>query len=108
MCDFTTLHHNTHGYVVQCACCRYIQIGFGTTAVTYSPQEFQELRQNLRQCSEFYHDSPFPEIKCVNFQQAAPHVMIVYSPKEIMQLTELVEMATLMLEVEKTLNHHRN
>jgi hypothetical protein len=108
MCQFTTLHHNVHGYVVRCADCRHIQVGFGTTAISYSSEEFEELRQNLRQCHDFYQDSPFPEMKCVHFQQMGSQVKLVYSPREVARLLDLVEMAALMLEIEKTLNPHQN
>jgi hypothetical protein len=108
MCQFITLHHNVNGYVVRCADCSHIQVGFGTTAISYSAEEFEELRHNLRQCHDFYQDSPFPEMKCVHFQQMGLQVKLVYSPKEITQLLDLVEMANLMLEIEKTLNTEKN
>ncbi len=104
MCQFTTLHHNAHGYVVRCSDCHHIQVGFGTTAISYSPEDFRELRQNLRQCHEFYLESPFPEMKCVHFQQVGQQVKLVYTPKEIAQLTDLVEMAALMLDIQNALH----
>jgi hypothetical protein len=104
MCTYKNLHHSTHGYVIQCWECQHIQVGFGTTIISYSPAEFVELRRKLYQCDHLYRDSPFPEMKCVHIPQTAPNVWVVYTPQEISQLTGLLEMAALALEVERVLN----
>jgi hypothetical protein len=43
MCNLKTRYAGKEGYVLQCAECRRVQIGFGTTMLCLSPVDFNAL-----------------------------------------------------------------
>ena len=101
MCNYKTLHHNEHGYVVKCNTCKNIQVAFGTTAVAYTEQEFYEFKTSVY---EYYNHREFdtcPDFKNNYFKTPTPKVMLVYNLTEVKNLNSLLEEAYIGLEVEK-------
>jgi hypothetical protein len=104
MCNFNHLHFSDAGYVVQCRDCGRFQIGFGTTAISYNPIEFEALRYQLKACFEHHLHQQCYETKCISFQQLSSTATLIYSLKDLEQLIDLVEMAVLQMEISQILN----
>jgi hypothetical protein len=43
MCNLKTRYAGKEGYILQCADCRHMQLGFGTTMLNLSPVDFKAL-----------------------------------------------------------------
>jgi hypothetical protein len=93
MCNYKTLAHNEHGYVILCNHCRHYQLAFGTTAVTFSPAAYSGFKKQLG----FYHErgnTRNSEIqKCISLDLSCRCVMMVLNYEEFGRLYELVSQA---------------
>ncbi|MBN9296879.1 MAG: hypothetical protein J0I41_07700 [Filimonas sp.] len=95
MCDFQTLyHHNDHGYVVRCAHCNNIQIGFGNMMLTFPRDEFDAFRFWLKQMQEMYADTEMPEYKKgIVIPTPCDGIKLLFSKTELASFNSMLENA---------------
>lgn len=93
MCNYKTLAHNEHGYVVLCNSCRHYQLAFGTTAVTFPPSDFTIFKRQLNYyCSKEQRNPAAPQ-KCITLDLYCRCAMMVLNHRELLTLHELVNQA---------------
>ncbi|MBI4929310.1 MAG: hypothetical protein HY841_00990 [Bacteroidetes bacterium] len=105
MCNHKTLHHNQHGYIIKCSRCKHIQIGFGSFAVTQTMNDFFEFRQMIYEnhtSAKFSHEL-IPEQKSIQLSTPLRNMFWVFSLNELHHFTDLLEKASISLEIEQIL-----
>lgn len=104
MCNTKILEHNKFGYIARCNKCENIQLAFGTTAITLDEDQFDEFRETIRDYHEAYACKENPEVKDLYVPTVEPSISMVFSYKEIEILMEMLEQASLSLEIHKVLS----
>ncbi len=104
MCNTQILEHNKFGYVARCKKCQSIQLAFGTTAITLDEKQFDEFRETIRDYYTAYACKESPEIKDLYVSTEVPAISMVFSYKEIEILMEMLEQASISLEVKRVLS----
>lgn len=103
MCNTKVLEHTKFGYIARCNKCENIQVAFGTSAITLDEEQFHEFRETIRDYHEAYACKESPEVKDLYIPTEVPSISLVFSYKEIEILMEMLEQASLSLEVHKVL-----
>lgn len=109
MCDHKVLSHNQYGYIIRCMDCDHFQIGFGTTVISFSPDQFEKFRKSALQQSTFFQkevDSPLR--KDINLPSFNKNVQLMLNYFELVELLGLVEEANVMLQLQKLLESNEN
>ncbi len=97
MCDFERLAFTQHGYIVRCTECGHYQLGFGTSMLTISGEEFSTLFKTAHR--RLYNVA---EIEAISFSEETKNVVIttpvtgmcfILTRKELQQLYELLDKA---------------
>lgn len=101
MCNYKVLHHNEHGYVVRCGSCGFVQVAFGTACIALTVAQFHRYKRSVESYYEMYRNEVCHNAKCVHMPTPAKSLTLVYTVKELKQLSELLEQADACLEVEK-------
>lgn len=94
MCNYKTLAHNEHGYVILCHSCKHYQLAFGTTAVTFPPSDFSIFKKQL---NYYRNDEKYKAIenqKCISLDLFCRCAMMVLNYDEFIKLSDLVSLAT--------------
>lgn len=98
MCEFQRLAFSEHGYVVRCRECDHYQLGFGTTMLTLSDEDFKMLHYNVLQ----KHETVCAEAACLQHHSETKSVVIttpftgmcmVITRKELKHLYNIMEIA---------------
>ena len=98
-CNYFTLHYSKDGYVVKCAYCNKIQLGFGNMILNLSQDEFQSFRHQTADKIKENKFTGFPYQKNITFQTDSKNIMMVFSFKDLGVLFEMLQQANLRLEV---------
>lgn len=104
MCQHEVLSQNKNGYVIRCKQCSNYQIGFGTSVITYSPEQFEILQEEIflqKKQNEFIKDKYQKSIIIPSFSRS---VQFVVNYKELSRLIDLLEEASCMLKFKEMLN----
>jgi cephalosporin hydroxylase len=104
MCNLKVLHHNEHGHVVQCANCRHLQIGYGTTVISMDTDEFEKFNNAISESYEEYKNAHFSEFKNITMHTPYKQIRLVFSPRDLMLLQDLLGQAGIMMEVNSLLS----
>lgn len=104
MCNTQVLEHTKFGYVARCNRCENLQLAFGTTSITLTEEQFHEFRETIRDYHLAYSYKDQPEIKDIYIPTELPSISLVFSFKELGFLMEMLEQASLSLEVHKVLS----
>lgn len=98
MCNYQTLYHSSHGYVIRCAHCKGIQMAFGTSVVNLAPEEFFCFADMVVRLSD-NHDPMYGENeKSLCLPLPADHVMMLLTPAEVRTLARMVMEVKALLE----------
>lgn len=94
MCVFDTLFSDHQmGYVVACAQCRHIQIGFGNVQLVMELKAFEAFRQEVCAVSAHAVAGEFPDQKTIVLKTACAGYRILLSETELKKLHHMIEMA---------------
>lgn len=92
-CEYQSLYYGDEGYVVKCRKCGYYQVAFISTMLTLTGDDFQVLRELVKQkCSEA--DLSFSEqSKSVVLQTPSQRVCLLLTRKEALVFFDILEEA---------------
>lgn len=108
MCGYKTLHRNEEGYVVYCQNCECMHIGFGTTVLLKSTEEFYEFGAQVEQYYHKEQDSEHPNLKTILISTSSDAVALLYSLNDLKKLKCLLNKAKERLTLEKLFVFHDN
>jgi hypothetical protein len=98
MCNYQTLYHSTCGYVIRCLSCRRMQVAFGTTAISFSVQEFYSFVEMLRHSEEQALCAGLDYEKVMSLPLPDENVMLVLTAAETCRLSEMLQESRALLE----------
>ena len=93
MCEFRSLYYDDDGYVVQCKDCNYYQLGFGSTMLSLSPDDFETLGKVVR---HKYNEIDFglsESIRNVVIPTPSHNVFLLLTKEEANRFHEILEAA---------------
>ena len=108
MCKHQVLAHNDNGYIVLCKKCKNFQIAFGTTVIYLSEILYEEFKIQLDDQFHLYSNDGFPKQKIIQLQTFNENVHIVVSFNELLKLIELIEQASILIQVERLVENKHN
>ncbi|MGN7820102.1 DUF6686 family protein [Chitinophaga sp. 22536] len=98
MCNYQTLYHSSHGYVIRCPHCKGIQMAFGTSVVNLAPEEFFCFADMVVRLSDNIDPLYQEHEKSVCLPLPADHVMMLLTPVEVNALARMVMEVQALLE----------
>ncbi|MBL7719111.1 MAG: hypothetical protein JNL72_09785 [Flavipsychrobacter sp.] len=108
MCGYKTLHNNEDGYVVACHCCGHIQVAFGTTAMSFTREQFYDHIRLVDECYKVHCLTAFRDQKNVTIPTVARSLSLIYSVNELKRLLKLMINGRNKLEHDKLFRFHDN
>lgn len=99
MCDNKTLSHSEGGYIFQCLQCGLFQLAYGTSLISFSPEQFGEFRQQVRARLASHPQDGFPHHKCIALQVYSEHSYMILCYLELKELMELLNEAWFAAEL---------
>jgi hypothetical protein len=103
-CEYNTLHHCEHGYVIQCKNCGSYQVAFGNMMLKLMPEEYQAFKDYLqKQYKKGLTDEP--QTKNIQIPTDSHRVAMIFSRQEAEKLLDLLLQAQLMQQVYESLNN---
>ncbi|MEP7318963.1 MAG: DUF6686 family protein [Panacibacter sp.] len=107
MCSFQTLYYNNDcGYVVRCADCDNIQIGYGNVLITFHESEFKSFRYWLGQIEEnqiIILDSAEYKIKSVIVPTPCEGLKLLLTQKELVEFNKMLDAADTEIQSQQML-----
>jgi hypothetical protein len=100
-CTYKVLHHNADGYIVRCNQCNSISVGYGTTSIAFTWEQFYEFKSLVTEYYEAFKHNTNPNLKQVEIATAARSIKLLYSVNELAGMLELMEEAHASLAVEQ-------
>lgn len=100
MCNYKILSHNEDGYIILCHSCKHYQMAFGTTAVTFEPQDFKRFCRQVHGLNNTMHSNGFDWQKRIPVKIFCKCVMMVLSYAELLRLHNLLEQASFSDEMD--------
>lgn len=109
MCEHKVLSHNQNGYIIRCLECDHFQIGFGTTVISFSPGQFARFKKSAElQYFLFQKDKNIPLRKDIDLPTFSKNVQLMLNYAELVNLWNLIEEASVMLQLEKLFEPNEN
>jgi hypothetical protein len=104
MCNYQVLSHNCYGYVVCFKHCNHFQVAFGTTVLSLTEAEYNQLNYNIKTQKFLQFDNSSPHQKNIKINTPSASISLVLSFNELANLIDLIEEANVMLEIENMLH----
>ena len=104
-CEYTTLHHNEYGYVIQCRNCTGFQVAFGNIMLHLQTEEYKALSDYLWLLHSNHSETEEPEVKKILVPTDSRKVTMVFSVLETERFYDLLQQAKLMQQVYHTLEN---
>ncbi|WP_317166525.1 DUF6686 family protein [Chitinophaga fulva] len=98
MCNYQTLYHSSHGYVIRCPHCKGIQMAFGTSVVNLALEEFLCFADMVVRLSDNSDPLYQENEKSICLPLPADHVMMLLTPAEVNTLASMVMEVQALLE----------
>lgn len=108
MCSYNNLVHSPNGYVIRCEKCQNLHVGFGTTVLAFSNQDFFEFYHTINEQIEEYRNITCTTSKQITIPTALRSISLVYSYNELEQLNILLQAAKEKLKKEALFNFNYN
>lgn len=104
MCQHKVLSHNRNGYIIRCNDCCNFQIGFGTNVISFTPDQFVKFKNSAELQYELLKIvQGFSLSKKIDLPTFSKNVYLILNQNELTKLWELIEEASVMLQLEKLL-----
>lgn len=104
MCNYKTLFHSESGYAVKCRKCGHLQIAFGTTAMAFTIEQFDEFHRTIEAMMEVHRHAAFRTQKSIQIPTAAKGLSLMYTPTELELLSKMLHSVNEKLGIEKLLS----
>ncbi|HMR91494.1 MAG TPA: hypothetical protein PKC69_04245 [Chitinophagaceae bacterium] len=99
MCHYQTLYHDDNtGYVVRCAACEKIQLGYGNMVLTFGVEEFDAFRWWLRKIGEEQPEEQSHSLRCIMIPTPCEGMKLLLSRRELAEFLEMLDAADAELE----------
>lgn len=99
MCNYKILTENSNGHVVLCLDCNHIQIGFGTSLVSFSEEDFFDFILQARNVLKGNKHTNNVTEKSIYLSVYSANTRMALSLSELEMLTEMLNTAANMLVV---------
>jgi hypothetical protein len=94
MCRYDTLYHaDNSGYVVRCAVCEKIQVGYGNIVFTFGQEDFESFRWWLRKIKGEQHPSGNETLRCIVIPTPCEGMKLLLSMRELKEFDHMLEAA---------------
>jgi hypothetical protein len=103
MCTYKILSHTDNGYIIRCNQCSHYQIGFGTSIICLSDEQYLEFRNGMQEQFDCYEHDGFPFQKTIQLSTFSKNSCMALTLHELKNLTTMVEEASLLMQVEHIL-----
>ncbi len=100
-CTYRVLHHNAEGYIVRCNQCNSISVGYGTTSIAFTEEQFYEFKSLVSDYYEAFKHTSNRNMKQVEIATAARSIKLLFSVNELANISELMEEAHASIAVER-------
>jgi len=108
MCSYRTLHHCEHGYVLRCERCGHLNIGFGTTVLALTDDQFYAFADKIEDLYAMHGEDREQHRKHICVPTATSSVTLIYSLNDLKHLSVLLDKAKDRLLLEKLFVFHDN
>lgn len=103
MCQYKIYHQSEWGYVVKCNGCEHLQLAFGTIAITFTYEQFDEFVETVCEYYEAYKDECFREQKTLRIPTAAQSISLAFSINEMEQLMNMLNETLVLMQANERL-----
>lgn len=94
MCHYHTLYHDDRtGYVVRCAGCEKIQVGYSNLVLTFGEEDFDAFRWWLKKIRDDHHPSENERIRCIVIPTPCEGMKLLLSSQELGDFHDMLEAA---------------
>lgn len=105
MCQHKLLFRNKFGQITQCGCSARIQLSFGNFVLGLSDIELDVLKTYIPRVYEAEKETAtHTRERSIYLSPSIDHLMLAFSIEELEGLMDLLNQASLTLEVQKILN----
>jgi hypothetical protein len=99
MCQYQTLYQDDHkGYVVRCAMCKKIQIGFANLMLTFDDRDFDFFCNWLKRIKGEQHPSENETLRCIVIPTPCEGIKLLLSKRELNEFEEMLDIAVIELQ----------
>lgn len=100
MCNYQTLFHDDNtGYVVRCAECEKIQMGYGNLMITFSTEDFTSFRWWLKKIKDDVHPSQRETVRSIVIPTPCEGMKLLLSLRELRDFDSMLEEADSELQI---------
>lgn len=103
MCQYKVYHQSELGYVIKCHGCEHLQLAFGTTAITFTNEQFDEFANTIREYHEAYREEFFRDQKTIRIPTTAVSIALAFSVNEMEKLMDMLNEALVLIQVDELL-----
>lgn len=94
MCRYDTLYHaDKTGYVVRCAECEKIQVGYGNIVFTFGHEDFESFRWWLQKLKADQHPLENETLRCIVIPTPCEGMKLLLSMRELREFDSMLETA---------------
>jgi len=94
MCAYQTLFHDDNtGYVVRCAECEKIQLGFRNLVMTFARDDFDAFRWWLHKVKHEQRHENSPSLRCILIPTPCDGMRLLLSARELNDFDKMLEEA---------------
>ena len=94
MCQYQTLFHNDKiGYVIRCAECEKIQVGYSNMLLTFGMEDFEAFRSWLRKLMDEHTPPPSDTLRCILIPTPCEGMKLLLSTRELKDFNSMLEKA---------------
>ena len=104
MCTNKILVQTEYGYVSKCDSCENIQVGYGTTIMSFTQDQFYEFAKTVVVNFKIYHTNYMEYQKKICIATITRLIQLIYSICELKMLSEILEEACMVLGLENLLS----
>ncbi|MCS6823209.1 MAG: hypothetical protein NZ529_02850 [Cytophagaceae bacterium] len=103
-CKYKVMACNEAGCIVQCSLCKRIQIAFGTTAVNFSINQYEQFSVHVKNTYLTCEHKGFPDLKMIQVSLNSEHISMVLTYNELSKLVHILTEAEIIMEATEILN----
>jgi hypothetical protein len=105
MCNYKILYHDKKdGYVIRCAECNNIQIGFGNLGVTFTVPVFRSFYNSIKSMINEQHYGKDPHHKTIRLHTPCEGIYFLLSPHELLELYIILDSAETEMQSQELIN----
>lgn len=100
MCQYKMLYHSNKGYVSKCPDCRQIQVAYGTSALNFNQEQYENFYDRLLEKQKQSGATPHKNSKSIILSTEFSGFSLIYSLAEVTELITMLSRANFENEVQ--------